>query len=163
MRHPDGSPWWEVMLGDMITSSLRITQVAPDIYPLSVPHLGADDEAVAAAVARLGRPLDGQHETLLRFANGWEDGFQSGDLLSTDELGQGPPWAHANQCLDVFYEEGGSDGWPPRDELCILHASAYDTDVMVLWLGGTVTEGGHLSCTSMARSLVAGRTSTSGG
>ncbi|QAY62139.1 hypothetical protein ET495_01315 [Xylanimonas allomyrinae] len=62
-----------------------------------MPHLGADDEAIAAAVARLGRPLDGQHETLLRFADGWEDGFQSGDLLSTDEPGQGPLWEHANQ------------------------------------------------------------------
>jgi len=143
MRHPDGSPWWEVMLGDMIKAGMQITQMAPDAFPLSVPHLGASDSSITAAQVRLGAALDGQLETLLRLADGWELAFLSGNLLSTDDLGQGPLWSEAQQCLDTFYAEGNSAGWPPRSELVPIHASPYDTDVMALWMGGSTTENGH--------------------
>ncbi|MGN8245780.1 SMI1/KNR4 family protein [Cellulomonas soli] len=143
MKHPDGTPWWEVMLGDMIKTGMRLTQVAPDAFPLSVPHLGATDQSIAAAASRLGGSLDGQLEALLRLADGWEMGFQMGNLLSSEELGQGPLWDEANQWLDAFYEEGDSASWPPRHELVPIHASPYDTDVMALWMGGPVTDGGH--------------------
>lgn len=143
MRHPDGSPWWEALMGEMVKASMRLTQAAPDAFPLSVPHLGADNESLAAAAERLGHPLDGQHQTLLRLADGWEMAFLSGTLLGTSELGQGALWANANASLDIFYAEGDSADWPPRAALVPIHASPYDTDVMALWLGGPVTEGGH--------------------
>lgn len=163
MRHPDGSPWWEALMGEMVKASMRLTQAAPDAFPLSVPHPAAEDESVAAAAGRLGQPLDGQHETLLRLADGWELAFLSGNLLGTHELGQGQLWADANASLDAFYAEGDSAGWPPRAELVPIQASPYDSDVMALWLGGPVTEGGHPFCTSRARSSIGGRISTSGG
>ncbi|MFI2753153.1 SMI1/KNR4 family protein [Cellulomonas sp. P22] len=127
----------------MVKASMRLTQAAPAAYPLSVPHIGAGDESITAAAARLGKPLDRQHETLLRFANGWESAFLSGNLLSAEELGQGLLWAEAEQSLDAFYDEGDSAGWPARDELVPIHVSPYDTDVMALWMGGPVTENGH--------------------
>lgn len=143
MRRPDGSPSWEVLLGEMVASSMRLTQAAPEAFPLSVPHLGASPGSLAAAAQRLGHPLDVQHAALLALANGWERAFLSGDVLSADELGQGRLWAEAQQSLDSFYAEGDSAGWPPREELVPVHASPYDTDVMALWIGGPVTEGGH--------------------
>ncbi|GIG36256.1 SMI1/KNR4 family protein [Cellulomonas pakistanensis] len=143
MRPPDGSPWWEALIGEMVKASTRLTQVAPDAFPLSVPRLGADDESIAAAVERLGHPLDGQHEALLRLANGWELAFLSGSVLGTPELGQGALWEDANASLDMFYAEGDTAGWPPRAGLVPIHASPYDSDVVAVWLGGPVTEGGH--------------------
>jgi len=130
-------------MGEMVKASTRLTQAAPDAFPPSMPHRPADDDSIAAAAVRLGRPLDGQHEMLLRLADGWEPAFLSGTLLGTDDLEQGRLWAEANASLDAFYAEGDSIGWPPRDELMPLHASPYDSDVMALWLGGPVTEGGH--------------------
>ena len=109
----------------------------------SVPHVGASEESLAAAAQRLGRPLDDQRAALLAMANGWELAFLSGNVLSTDELGQGRLWAEAQQALDAFYAEGDSAGWTPRDHLIPVHASPYDTDVMALWTEGPVTEGGH--------------------
>jgi hypothetical protein len=127
----------------MVESSMRLTQAAPDAFPLSVPHLGASQESLAAAARRLGRPLDDQHAALLALANGWELAFLSGNVLSADELGQGRLWAEAEASLDSFYAEGASEGWPPRNELIPVHASPYDTDVIALWTDGPVTEGGH--------------------
>ncbi|NTW42760.1 MAG: SMI1/KNR4 family protein [Cellulomonadaceae bacterium] len=143
MRHPDGSPWWEVLLGDMIKAGMRLTQVAPDAFPLSIPRLGADDGSITAAQERLGQALDTQLETLLRLADGWELAFLSGDLFSTEELGQGTRWSDAQQSLDAFYAEADSVSWPPRSELVPIHASPHDTDVMALWMGGPTTEDGH--------------------
>lgn len=60
MRHPDGSPWWEALIGEMVKASMRLTQAAPDAFPLSVPQLAASDAGIAAAVQRLGRSLDVQ-------------------------------------------------------------------------------------------------------
>lgn len=143
MSHPDGHPAWDALLGEMVASAARLTHAAPDAFPASAPCPGADDASIAAAVARLGRPLDAQHEALLRVADGWEAGFLTGDLLSTEQLGTGTLWAAAQASLDACYAEGDTLGRPPRAELVPVHASPHDTDVMAIWVAGPLTEDGH--------------------
>lgn len=142
MSHPDGHPAWDVLVDEMVVASARLTQAAPDAFPPTAPRPGASDASIAAAVARLGLPLDAQHEALLRCADGWESAFLGGDLLSAEQLGAGELWAGAQDSLDVFYAEGASAGWPPRDELVPVHASSHDIDVIAVWLGGPQTDGG---------------------
>jgi hypothetical protein len=130
-------------LGEMVAASGRLTAAAPDAFPATVPRPGATVESRAAAARRLGRPLDVQHDALLAVTDGWEHAFLGGTLLGTGELGRGMLWAEAQASLDAFYREGDSRRWPPRAELVPIHASPFDTDVMTLWLGGPVTDGGH--------------------
>lgn len=143
MRPLRASPRWETLLDEMVRASATLTQAAPAAFPHTAPGRGADPASIAAAAERLGRPLDAQHETLLRLVDGWQSAFQSGTLLGTHDLGQGALWTDANASLDVFYAEGDATGWPPRGELVPVHASPHDSDVMALWLGGPVTDGGH--------------------
>lgn len=143
MSQPDGHPSWDGLVDEMIVAAARLTQVAPDAFPPTAPRPGASDANIATAAARLGLPLDAQHEALLRCADGWESAFLGCDLLSAEQLGAGALWAGAQASLDVFYAEGDSTGWPPRDELVPVHASAHDIDVIAVWLGGPTTDGGH--------------------
>lgn len=138
-----GQPWWEASVGDLARVSVQRTQLNPRLYPLTAPHVRATDEQVTDAETRLGTALDEQHRALLRTGNGWPDVFSFSDLLSTDELGQGPLWERANERLDVLYEDGDVSGWPPRDELMPFVVSPHDSDVFVIWTHGPTTEGGH--------------------
>jgi hypothetical protein len=141
--HADGRLSWDALLGEMVAAAARLTRAAPDAFPSSTPRPGANDADIAAAAARIGRPLDAQHEALLRHADGWTSAFLGGDVLSTRQLGAGRLWTDAQASLDTFYAEGDPRGWPPRTELVPLHASSHDIDVMALWLGGPTTDGGH--------------------
>lgn len=143
MGHPDGHPTWDVLVDEMTVAAARLTRAAPDAFPTTAPRPGASEASIAAAVARLGLPLDAQHEALLRCADGWESAFLGGDLLSTEQLGAGELWARAQDSLDVFYAEGDSAGWPTRDELVPVHASSHDIDVVAVRRGGPLTDGGH--------------------
>lgn len=143
MSHPDGHPAWDVLVDEMVVAAARLTQAALDAFAPTAPRPGASDASIAAAETRLGVPLDAQHEALLRCADGWESAFLGGDLLSAEQLGAGELWAGAQDSLDVFYAEGDSAGWPPRDELVPVHVSSHDIDVIAVWLGGPQTDDGH--------------------
>ena len=143
MKDEHGKPRWQVLLGDMIKIDMQLTQVAPTVFHLTVPHLGASIGDIEAAEARLGHPIDAQHADLLQFANGWDDAFIDGTLLSTHDLNLGPLWAHAMQCIDVRYQDGPSADWPTREHLLPVYASPYSTDVMALCMDEPTSGGDH--------------------
>ena len=53
------TPAWSVLHGDLGIVTTQLAQVAPAPYPLSAPHLGADDFALKAAESRLLRRAKG--------------------------------------------------------------------------------------------------------
>lgn len=134
---------WSVLLGDLGIVTTRLAQVAPAVYPLSAPRLGADDAALAAAERRLGHPLDPQHRELLAHGDGWPGAFLDGDVLGTRDLGQGPSWERAVTALDLFYESGPVDRLPARDRLYPVFVAPHQPDVMAIRLDGPLTDGGH--------------------
>lgn len=134
---------WRILLGEIGQVRLRLTQVAPDMFPLSAPHLGAAPERLVEAETRLGKPLDPQHRALLAVANGWPDLVLSGSFLSTEDLGQGPAWQGANERLDILYEDGETSALPPREELLPIYINHYGPDIFVLWTEGPATDGGR--------------------
>ena len=143
MLHRDGTIWWEATVGELARLGIQRTQLDPERYPLTAPHLRATPEQIADAERRLGITLDDQYRSLLGTGNGWPSMILDADLLSTDELGQGPLWDAAWERLDILREDGPADLLPPRDELLPILVSEYQEDVMLLWLGGPVTDGSH--------------------
>lgn len=132
---------WGILLGEMIEMREAAGRVAPRVRPMPLPGVGASAQEIADAESRLGFALDAQHAALLREGNGWPDVFGMGDLLSTADLGSGPLWSTANETLDIFYEDGPFETFPPRGEVYPIHAS--NQDVFVIWRGGPVVEHGH--------------------
>lgn len=143
MHTPDGQIPWDAIVGEQVLARMRLAMAAPDLYDLTAGHLAAGDEQIAAAAARLGHPLDAQHEALLRRVNGWPDFLLDLDLLPTDELGQGPRHDHATELLDLSYLEADVTDAPPREEILPLAVSRDQIDVMAIATTGPLTEGGH--------------------
>lgn len=143
MTDSHDDPRWSARLGDLRIITTRLTQLAPGVFPLTAPHLGASDAAIVEAEARLGAPLDAEQAALLRTADGWPDAFLDGTVLGTADLGRGPLWQRAEALLDVAYAGGPSPTWPDRSDLTPIFVSPFQRDVMVIWRGGPVTSGSH--------------------
>ncbi|GII99049.1 hypothetical protein CLV28_1690 [Sediminihabitans luteus] len=131
-------PW-----GDLVREATswrtRLAHVSSS-WPLTIPRIGADDAAIAAAQARIGFELDAQHEALLREINGWPDAFLEGTVLGTDEIGAGElwerAWVHLDTASDYF------DELPPLEELVPICVSDVVLDTSAVWMNGPVTDGG---------------------
>ena len=136
---------WPELIGYSAILREQLSKLQPEINPFTVPHLGATGEQIRQAEARLGCPLDVQHRELLQHVNGWPLFFTHTDLLSTDELGQGPLWEKGQQMLDIFYEDGAIPaGYLARQDLMSIAVGEYVTDVFALWRTGPETNRGHL-------------------
>ncbi|WP_188037349.1 alpha/beta hydrolase [Actinotalea sp. JY-7885] len=72
---------------------MRRDAEVPEIYPLTIPHVAASDQQLAAAEERLGHALDPLHRQLLTFANGRSQMFVHTDLHSAGELGGRGIWS----------------------------------------------------------------------
>lgn len=131
---------WGIAIGQMLQARIAAGEVAPRVRPMPAPGPHASDEDIARAEHRLGFELDPQHAALLREIDGWDDVFGNGDLLATADLGAGPRWSAAQQLLDVMYEDGPFESFPPRDAVYPFHAS--ELDVFVIWRGGPATDQG---------------------
>ncbi|UZN03052.1 hypothetical protein [Cellulomonas sp. S1-8] len=134
---------WNVLLGQLGIVTTQLAQVAPAVYPLSAPGMGANDETLAGAERRLGHPLDPQYRQLLGYGDGWPAAFLDGDMLGTRDLGHGPLWDRGVTALDLFYESGPVDELPDRAQLYPIFVAPYQQDVMALRLDGPLTNGGH--------------------
>lgn len=133
---------WDVLVGEMIIRRTALAEAsAGRVFGPSTPGPRATKSDIAGAEARLGHQLDAHHAALLREGNGYVDVFGFGDLLSTDDLGQGDRWAQAQEFLLNFYEFGPLDGSPLREGLYPFHVG--DEDVYVIDMGGARTDGGH--------------------
>ncbi len=133
---------WGITIGQMLEARIAAGQAATYPRPMPAPGSHASDEAITAAQDRLGFALDAQHAALLREIDGWPELlFGVGDLLPTADLGQGPRWKAANELLDIMYQDGPTDQFPPREEVYPLHAG--DLDVIVIWRTGPLTDDGH--------------------
>lgn len=134
---------WDVLLGSLGVVTTQLAQLAPAVYPLSAPHLGADEGSIAAAERRLGHAIDPRFRELLTSADGWPGAFLDGDVLGTDDLGAGPLWATGCLALDQFYDYGPVDGLPERAQLYPVFVSPCQQDVMAMRCDGPLTDGGH--------------------
>ena len=132
---------WGELVGEMLARRLRISQLAPGMFPETLPGIRATDADVSDASRRLGFDMDSQHENVLREANGWPDVFAYGDLLATSELGAGPRWKRAEALLASYYEDGPATGFPPREHIYPIHVA--DNAVFVIDRSGPVTDGGQ--------------------
>lgn len=135
---------WGVLAGEMLSRRLTISQLAPAMFPETLPGTRATDADVADARRRLGFDLDPQHEAVLREANGWPDVFAYGDVLATSDLGAGPRWKRADALLASYYDDGPATGFPPRDRVYPIHVA--DNAVFVVDRSGPVTDGGQPVC-----------------
>jgi hypothetical protein len=130
------------MVGEMLRRRMILEQVSlPGEYPLQKFGLRATDADIAAAEAQLDHPLDAQHSAILREFNGWGDAFAHADLLSTDELGQGPLWQQALTMLRGYYEDGPAIDFPPREAIYPFHVG--ENHLFVIDMAGPITDGGH--------------------
>lgn len=143
MRSHDGQILWDATVGMLGTSRMQLAMAAPDLYEFTAGHLAATDEQIQAAAARLGHPLDAQHEALLRKVNGWPDFVLDQDLLAADQLGQGPRHDFATQMLEVAYLEADVAAAPAREQILPISVSRDQIDVMAIATSGPTTEGGH--------------------
>lgn len=134
---------WPHLLGDLGRVTTQLSLLVPHIYPLSAPHLGADEATLDATELRLGHALDPQHRELLRFGNGWPGAFLDGDVLGTEDLGQGPRWDQANAGLDLLYEYADTNVLPARNRLYPIFVAPHQPDIFAVRLDGPVTDGGH--------------------
>lgn len=136
---------WADYIGTLGALRQELAEVdTSGVYELTIPHLAATEEEIAAAEARLGHPIDAQYREFLRYANGWPEFFYDSCLLGTNDLGTGELWQHANDNLDVFYEslpEGHPH--PPRNEVEPISADPYGSDVFAIWRTGELHNGGH--------------------
>lgn len=82
---------------------MTIHELITEITAISgtTPPAGATTEALAAAETRLQRPLNPEHREFLAAADGWPAFNGSLDVLSAEELGQGPVW----DMLEDIYRE----------------------------------------------------------
>ncbi len=168
-------PPWTVLLGELGIVTTQLNRLAPAVYPLSAPRLGADEQALADAESRLGRPIDPQLRQFLSQADGWPGAFLDGDVLGIRDLGQGPLWERARRALDLVYEYAPVDDLPERAALLPLFVAPHQHDVMAVRVDGPTEDGGHevlwfanelvdrwpnvqqwwLACTEMARQTLA--------
>src|SRR5690606_18653690 len=134
---------WDALIAHLASARHNLSQVAPEVYPLTIPHLAATPDQLAAAEARLGHALDPLYRELLGYGNGWPQLVFTGDMLGTDDLGQGPRWDQGQELLDLYYENCDTSQLPERDQLYPIYASQHDLNVMALRKDGPVTDGGH--------------------
>lgn len=134
---------WDALLAHVNVARGRLAEVAPRVYPHTLPHVAAAPEQLGAAEARLGHPLDPLHRELLSYGNGWPHLVFAGDMLGTDDLGQGPRWRRAQELLDLYFDVCDTSELPARTELYPLFVSQHETDVMVVRRDGPLTAGGH--------------------
>jgi hypothetical protein len=129
------------MAGEMLRRRILLEQVDPEVSPLYPFGRRATDADIAAAESRLGHALDTQHVELLKRVNGWPQIFACGDLLGTGDLGQGQRWDHAQRALTIYYTEGDTTGFPPREAVYPLHV--VEDSVFVVDMSGPLTHDGH--------------------
>lgn len=132
---------WGELVGEMLARRLTISQLAPGMFPETLPGTRATDADVHEASRQLGFAMDPQHETVLREANGWSDVFAYGDLLATSDLGAGPRWKRADALLTQYYDDSPATGFPPREHIYPIHVA--DNAVFVIDRAGPVTDGGQ--------------------
>lgn len=134
---------WDALLAHLNVSRGRLAEVAPRVYPYTLPHVAATGEQLDAAEARIGHSLDPLYRELLGYGNGWPHLVLVGDMLGTDDFGQGPRWRRAQELLDVYFDVCDTSEIPARDQLYPIYVSQHENDVMVLRKEGLVTDGGH--------------------
>ncbi|MFI1912299.1 SMI1/KNR4 family protein [Nocardia sp. NPDC020380] len=117
----------ELIEGFIVQRELR-ARLMPDLYaPPTYPNPGASESDLAAAEARLGRPLDPIHRQLLQIADGWKEYDGSHTLLGTADIGLSDTWRSAVEMIEIYSTDGGPIfGWPanPADTvpLCEYYA-----------------------------------------
>ncbi|GGB95561.1 hypothetical protein [Cellulomonas carbonis] len=136
-------PSWADHVAALHRLTARLAEESPDEYVASRPRDGADDAALRRAEERLGHPLDPQHAGLLRAADGWTQVVLDGDLLATDELGEGALWDRGSTLLDDVFLYAPSPGLPARDALYPVFVAPYERDVVAVRRDGPRTAGGH--------------------
>lgn len=134
---------WDALIAHLGVARQKLTAASAEAFPFTVPHLAATPAQLEAAEARLGQPLDPLYRELLSYGNGWPQLVFNGDMLGTDDLGQGPRWAHGHALLDLYYANGDTSELPDRDRVYPILVSPHDNDVMVLRTDGPISRGGH--------------------
>src|SRR5690606_14100460 len=134
---------WDALLALANVQRGRLSQIAERVHPYTLPHVAATPEQLDDAEARIGEPLDPLYRELLGYGNGWPLLIWDADMLGTDDLGQGPRWAHGHALLDLYYANGDTSELPDRDRVYPILVSPHDNDVMVLRTDGPISRGGH--------------------
>lgn len=135
---------WEELIGFSVLLRQQVHDLKPDLRPYTIPGVGATEEQLRAAEARLGYPLDPMHREFLSYANGWRYFFVYTHLLGTDELGQGELWQTGNELLQLYYSEGPArTDFPPRGEITLVAVGSEVTDLFVIWRTGPTLDGGR--------------------
>lgn len=134
---------WDALIAHLGVARQKLAAASAEAFPFTVPHLAATPAQLEAAEARLGQPLDPLYRELLSYGNGWPQLAFNGDMLGTDDLGQGPVWDRGQELLDLYFENCDTSDLPPRDHLIPIYVSRHEMDVMVLSASSPVTNGGH--------------------
>ncbi|NNH75679.1 hypothetical protein HLB23_38505 [Nocardia uniformis] len=103
------------LIEGLIVQRERRARLMPDLYaPPTHPNTGASEADIAAAEARVGRPLDPTYRQLLRVADGWEEYDGDRNLLGTADIGRSNAWRSAMEMIEIYSSEGAEPlfGWP---------------------------------------------------
>ena len=96
---------WDALLALANVQRGRLSQIAERVHPYTLPRIEATPEQLDAAEARIGQPLDPLYRELLCYGNGWPLLIWDADMLGTDDLGQGPRWAHGHALLEPLLRQ----------------------------------------------------------
>jgi hypothetical protein len=102
------------------------------IWPFATPRPPATASALVEAETRIKTALDPNYREFLAVANGWPAFYQTVDLFGSDDLGQGPAWARANQLLDSALPIRAGVRMIGRDQVVPIAASRDGSDVFVI-------------------------------